>query len=472
MKLNNIIYILSVGALTFSACKKDALDQKTDIHLTVPSTVDDYQQLLDGLSSGTTNNTAGLFSYRSLGDYMSDDIYLTDNSYNNFFSSVPFIAKLYAWDKNLFSPLSKLNEWEVQYKTVLTANVALEGIGVITPDNNNQAAWNNVKGSALFLRGQMFYNLAQFWAQPYNSASATKDQGIVLRLSSDADVASVRSTVDQTYKQIISDLTAAAELLPNTSSQNTQVSKVRPSKAAAFALLARTYLTMGDYTNVIRYTDSTLNLYSSLLDYSTLGVTKFYEVPNFHSEILYYCMDQSGEVGGTFGFWNASQDLYDSYADNDLRKSMFYNNSFFYGLLFVGDYSGDAGRRFMGVAVDELYLMRAEAYARTDDPASAMADLNTLLVKRWKEGTFIPYTASSADDALVKIIAERRKELPGRGLRWTDLRRLNTDARFAVTITHTLLGQTYTLPANDSRYTLQVPAYIIAASNGSIIQTP
>jgi hypothetical protein len=81
--------------LTLSACKKDALDQKTDIHLTVASTIDDYQQLMDGLTAGGGNGMPGLTSYASLGDYMSDDLYITDDNYNSYFSSTPFILDVF-----------------------------------------------------------------------------------------------------------------------------------------------------------------------------------------------------------------------------------------------------------------------------------------------------------------------------------------------------------------------------------------
>jgi hypothetical protein len=184
-------------------------------------------------------------------------------------------------------------------------------------------------------------------------------------------------------------------------------------------------------------------------------------------------MDMSGTVGGTFGYWNPSSELYNLYTtDNDLRKQFFFNTVSGLGILPSADYSGTDGRRFNGIAVDELYLSRAEAYARTANRGSALSDLNTLLVKRWKAGTFVPYTADTDESALTQILTERRKELVIRGVRWTDLKRLNPDPRFAKNISRSLLGVTYTLPANDSRYTLQVPDYIIAASGGSIVQNP
>lgn len=85
-----------------------------------------------------------------------------------------------------------------------------------------------------------------------------------------------------------------------------------------------------------------------------------------------------------------------------------------------------------------------------------MKDLNNLLQTRWKVGTYINLTAANADTALGLILNERRKELCFRGLRWTDLKRLNKDDRFKVTITRSLNGQTYTLLPNSLRYVLPI----------------
>ena len=66
--------------------------------------------------------------------------------------------------------------------------------------------------------------------------------------------------------------------------------------------------------------------------------------------------------------------------------------------------------------------------------------------------------------ALAKVLTERRKELLMRGLRWTDLRRLNRDSRFAVTLSRTVQGQEYLLPPGDPRYTLLIPNEVIVNS--------
>ena len=89
-----------------------------------------------------------------------------------------------------------------------------------------------------------------------------------------------------------------------------------------------------------------------------------------------------------------------------------------------------------------------------------MQVLNQLLVKRWKTGTFVPYTATNKHDALQIIKNERPKELLLRGLRWSDLKRYNREGS-NITLTRTINGKTLHLPPNDLRYAIAIPEDII-----------
>ena len=114
-----------------------------------------------------------------------------------------------------------------------------------------------------------------------------------------------------------------------------------------------------------------------------------------------------------------------------------------------------------GIATDEVYLTRAECYARAGKVSEAMNDLNTLMIKRWKAGTFIPFTATSTSEALSIILEERRKETLFRGLRWLDLRRLNSEGA-NITLTRNVDNQTYKLEPNSPRYALPLPPDVIS----------
>jgi hypothetical protein len=92
------------------------------------------------------------------------------------------------------------------------------------------------------------------------------------------------------------------------------------------------------------------------------------------------------------------------------------------------------------------------------DFTGAMNLLNSLLQKRWRTGTFTPLTASNADEALIKIITERRKELPFTGhIPWIDLRRLNKDPRFSRTLKRIIDNTTYQLLPNSPNYVFPIP---------------
>ena len=87
-----------------------------------------------------------------------------------------------------------------------------------------------------------------------------------------------------------------------------------------------------------------------------------------------------------------------------------------------------------------------------------MADLNAVLIKRWKTGTYVNATAASADIALKLILSEKRKELAFSGSnRWEELRRLNDDPVLAVALKRVVNGVEYTLAPASIRYVLPIP---------------
>jgi hypothetical protein len=98
-----------------------------------------------------------------------------------------------------------------------------------------------------------------------------------------------------------------------------------------------------------------------------------------------------------------------------------------------------------------------------------LQDVNILLVNRFKTGTFQPYSAASSQEALQLVIAERKKELVFRGLRFTDLRRLNKEGA-GIWLNRVVNGIVFQLPPNDLRYTLPIPNDAIAGSK--IVQNP
>jgi hypothetical protein len=438
-----------------TSCKK-YLEKKPRQDIAVPTRLSDLQAILN--NEVINGNSPGDL------EFIADNYYLENSSWNN--SQVAYRSS-YIWDKGAIQT-SGDELWFKSYFGIYQANFVLDQLPNINITESESAEYNNVKGAALFYRSFMFYQLAQLFCRPF-SPSAKTDAGIILRLTSTVDNPSVRSTVEQTYAQIISDLKNAAHLLPFKSSFITL-----PNRDAAYGMLARVYLSMSDYVNAGNYADSVLTRDSTLLDYNSLTPLTNPTLPFFtnNPEILYLSYEGLAPALRRSHEQLIDSLLYRSYDSRDLRKTVFFgakgNTGAFYwqGSYYNRDSPTDI---FDGVAIDEIYLIRAECRARAGMSDQAMNDLNKLLRNRWQNGFFNGLFATDATDALNKVLAERRKELLFRGVRWTDLRRLNLEGA-NITLTRVVNGITYTLPPNDLRWVLLIPNLEISRSG--IAQNP
>lgn len=445
-KIKNAIFIaMAITSLPVMSCSK-VLNEKSDQSLVVPQSVADYQATLDNTT--TMNNKSA-----SWDELAADNFYLPASSFN---SQSLLSQDAYLWIPFVYN--GPYNDWANLYNVVYLCNLALEGTGKIQQTDANRDSWNNVKGAALFYRAQSFLQATVIFCKAYDSATAVSDYGVALRLSSDFNLPSTRANMKDTYKQIINDLKTAIPLLPVT-----PVTVYRPSKPAAYALLARVYLSMRDYPDAGKYADSCLQLKNDLMDYNTLTLSSLTPFKQLNKEVIFQRIVSSYSLAAIAPTSNRVDTLlYQSYDDKDLRKQ-----AFFYPLapgdIFKGTYNGNISSIFTGIATDEVYLMRAECYARENQTEKAMDDLNTLLKTRWKAGAYVPSTAGSSLDALNIILRERRKELIFRCLRWMDIKRLNKEGG-NISLTRVINGKVYTLPPNDNRFALPLPQDIINLS--------
>jgi tetratricopeptide (TPR) repeat protein len=398
-------------------------------------------------------------NHPSMGEVSADNYYLPPTYWQTW---TPNLRNAYVWASDIYSStITDNTNWNFSYRQVFYANIVLDGIDKVGSQDINTPAWSNVKGSALYFRADAFFNVSQLFTKPY-SLTFPDESGIPLRLSSDPNGTSTRAGLQDTYKQILTDLHSAVDYLPVL-----PLYKTRPSKPAAYALLSRVSLVMQDYSKALLYADSCLKLYDSLLDYNTLKSTVAYPITGLNKEVVFLSM--IGDDLANTGNCIVDSNLYRSYDNNDLRKVMFYKTNTAGQATFIGTYTGgvvgtaSSSKAFGGIATDEVYLTRAECYARTGNITAAMTDFNNLLRQRWKTGTYVDKTAANTSEALSLILQERRKETPFRGLRWFDLRRLNNEGA-NITLTRNLNSQLYTLPPNDPRYVLPIPPDVIAIS--------
>jgi tetratricopeptide (TPR) repeat protein len=432
-----------------SSCKK-FLEAKPDDKLVVVSTVQDMQSLLDNYQKMN-------FSDQHVSETCSDNNYITDAVFNARKESE---RNLYTWTgTSVFEPQN--NSWADTYNVIYIANLVIQRATALEDKIPDKSSLASVRAQAYFHRGREFLQAASVWAPDYNASTASGVLGIPLPKEPDFNIPSTRSTLADTYAQIVSDLREALKSLPAQ-----VINPLRPSKAACYGMLARTYLYMDDFQQAEAYADSCLRMKLSLMDFNTLNPASSFPIAQFNPEVVFESKLASGSlIVQSRSYINPT--LYALYAESDLRKTIFYKmGSLDY--VFKGNYAGEASF-FNGIAVDEMLLIRSESEARNGKVSMAMDDLNLLRKNRIKSAAYVPLQAGSAAEALTMIKKERRMELPYRGLRWMDIKRWNSEGDNII-LMRTLNKMQYILPPNDPRYAIAIPEDVIALSG--MMQNP
>lgn len=441
---------IAITLIFLFGCNKK-LDLKPLSSLVVPTTAKELENLLD--------NTAVMMITPGLA-HLSADEYEIPTLANFQALANATTRAAYTWNTDVFEGQGQVPDWTVPYAQIFYCNNVLE-----TVDKNKldeQVVGRHVKGWALFARAYAFYNLVGLFAKAYDASTAQTDLGIPLKLTAGITELVPRSTVEETYQQIIKDLALAKELLPVNIIAD---KRNRPSQVAVFALLARVYLSMRNYEMAELNADKAMAIYAKLTNYKTLTVSNISSFTYSSEETIYFSHNFNVPYSQTTyskgGLYRVSPALINAYQATDLRKQIYFNQD------AAGNYIWKAlnslhAYPFTGLATDELYLIKAECLARRNEVNAAMDKLNELLVSRYNPDAvnprhpYQPLKAGNPNEALAIVLAERQKELIWRGLRWSDLKRLNLEGK-NITLSRTVGNQLYTLAPNSARYVLPIP---------------
>ena len=448
-KFKKIAYALGIfmAVISVTACEKYLNVQSND-GLVIPKDLESLQKLLD--YSSMMNVGIG-----SCGEVSADDYFIQESVYATL---ADWNKKSYIWQNDhLLYP----NDWSRGYIPVYTCNLVLQQVEKIKETPDQAQARNQVLGSALFYRANQYLSLLWNYAKAYNSSTAASDLGIVLRNTADFNEKSSRSSVQVCYDQIIHDLRYAVELLPDQATHT-----LRASKAAAYGVLSRTYLSMAKYDSAYYYADQVLAIKNDLLDFNNpaeVDLSSDFPFARFNKETVAYFELTAHEVFAKYADILVDTVLYNSYDPDDLRRQAYFLSGSTGYAGSKGNYAGAPSYGiylFGGLATDEFYLIRAECLARAGKLADAQDDLNQLLVKRYKTGTFQPYALTDQQQVIKLILQERRKELFLRGVRWIDIKRLNLEGA-NIAIKRIIDGKEYILMPNANRFALPLPIDII-----------
>jgi hypothetical protein len=444
--------------------------------------------------------------------YSTDDCGITVDLYNagrGVFSSMA-IFQFLTWDTQYLPDDGREGFWSGEYKKIFIANLALNNVDKVTGTDAEKAV---IKADAHFIRAYSYWVLANTYCLPYTEQNKN-EQGLPIKTSTSFEEPLERQPLGKVYELIEADLAEALKT-PVSVAQSGRPRHWRASKAGVNAFAARYYLNRNDNAKAIEYANAALGEYSTMVDYNVdmkygkdQSITINSGTPTAQTVILKYPYthdnqtDQTDMVGwkeflyfrmlNHESWWYVpSQDLLNLYdKDHDLRYQYHMVEGYSYDRGMTKPSYDYPGYIFFfkdklpsGPTVAEVLLTRAEAQARTGDAAGAMSTLNTLRAKRMKPGAWVNLTAADKNDAIKKVIEERRREMPF-AQRWFDIRRYNnnddpnddvilTKDFYPYTASAVLFNEpvkTYSLPKNSRRYAAPIPRTEIISSGGAIVQ--
>lgn len=434
----------TVFLIVILASCEDFLDAKPDQSLVVPTTLADVQGLLDNTNVFNVQPVLPMLS--------SEEMWISDEGFNAL--GDPIEQATYTWQEDPF--LGGFGgDWVSPYQQVFYANVALQVLSEYSGEKN--AFYNSLLGSAYFLRAYAYSQLVFQFAEPYQkSGDNNLISGIVIKETADVNEVLRRSSLQESYEQILEDLSLAIGLLPESNEP-----KTRPGQAAALGLRSRMHLASFNYSQAADDALRALDIYTPRLDFNELEVEARRPFSRFDDETVFY------SILSSVSFLRSNEvfmepALMERFEEIDLRLPAYFDEVPDGRFNYTGKISGDT-RNFGGISVGELYLNAMEGLARTGRNEQSLALLNEFLSLRYSSESWVPLSGLDPKALLDRILEERRKELVGRGLRWFDLKRLNQEGE-EIVLRREVKGQFYELLPNSLRYTFPIPQAEITRS--------
>jgi starch-binding outer membrane protein, SusD/RagB family len=385
--------------------------------------------------------------------------------------------------------------WDGNYHAIFRANLAIENIPGIDMDDKLR---DRLVGEAKFLRAHAYFNLVRWYG----------DLPLVTRpLETDEFYTQTRQSAALVYAQIEQDLKDAIDVLPKKSEYPAK-DLGRATKGAAQGLLAKVYLTLGDYENCHRYCLDVIqsNEYVLYPNFAEIFTPAGENSSESLFEIQATALSNGSLVGASpynmiqgvrgvpnlgWGFNRPSDDLVASFEPFDPRRSATilspgdplpdgsaiiqdnpeilnerYNRKAWVPAHAGLQDNGPGNIRILRYA--DVLLMMAEALNELDQPGDALMYLNE--VRARARGPLPPHilpavTVTDKVELRERIWRDRRSELAMEQHRWFDLLRTGRAAERMAAV-----GKTLFTPGKHEL--LPLPQAEIDISGGVLQQNP
>lgn len=437
----------------------------------IPTTLADYEALLrDEYTIGQTSISNAL--------YLLNDYYVTVSNLNS-----PTLTRAnYMWDETadriLLNNADESTYYQL-YAAISSCNLIIENVPSATEATDAERA--EVIAYAKVIRSLCYFVLANYYADTYDAATAGEKRSVPLITSANINAPSQQVTIQAIYDFIIQGVQEAIDGgLPEQS-----MTVLHPNLGAAYALLARVYLQMQNYSEALNYANLALEQNDQLYDWnayydehrSTIENPEDYTglpTPTDYSYVEnYYFRCGNGSPNYTTNELNIPVERAERFEEGDARflsrwKLYSQNQDTYYRGVGNGYFN------WGGLTTTEVYLIKAECQARLaqgGDFTEAMNTLNAVRQTRIRPEVYQPLTVSTLAEAIELIRRTKDNELIFSIVPFADARRFNQEGTYARTMTKTYGGETYTLRPDSHLWTMPFPAGAINnPGNGSIQQ--
>jgi hypothetical protein len=454
MNMKNILkyFGLLILTLTLAECDLNVIPQDALTSDQITTSSDGLSSLVNGfyaILKQADGNNCYIRQYYQMSDFASDDIVCAYKTEDDLINSFRF--------KDRAAEKSNINAfWEMSYKIVYGANVAISMADI----KGNDPLTNQLKGESYFMRAFATHNLVRFFAKPYSIANKA-EPGVIIRLSKADNMPKARATLEETYNYIIGSLkTAESVMSEEMPSLRNNDNHRFASIYSVWAMLSRVYLYKGELDSCILYSDKLINSgaftletpesYPGFFANEKNGSESIWLVPfnpiddqlnGSVASMIYNGNNCWAEEGASpsilkeMGYGTAMTDIDQRWKYINTEAGIVKNGI---NMFYISKFSGQDGSPTLSSPVmfrlAEVYLNRAEAYAKKADVASAVADLNEILTNRLivPEGgvldDYLYKEASISTGEIVDVVLrERRIELAFEGHRIFDLLRNGKD---------------------------------------------
>lgn len=286
------------------------------------------------------------------------------------------LSQMYFLTQNPQSSSAKLL-WESSYSQLYSVNAIIEGVA--NSPSLSAGVRNQLLGEALFIRGLLHFYLANTYGSiPYVT---TTDYEINRKIS--------KNTLNEVYTLAKGDLHQALSLLPETLPKG---NRIRPSKMAAYTILARLALYQKNWNEAVNYASNVIGNSSYTID-QDLSKAFLKSSSSAIWQLEPINAQENTHEGGLFVLETApptsvsmSMVLVGSFENGDLRKSLWIGkksdtngNDYYFPYKYKKNKATVGSEEYSIVLrTEELYLIRSEAFLELGQTSSAINDLNVL----------------------------------------------------------------------------------------------